>query len=320
MITLNDVKYYHSIGVDFHDKTKNGGSIDENNEITSGDINNVFNETTATERENGYVKRAKIYVKNLTEDRIMSSTYLGITKDADYPDTLILYKATRKNHYGFTFDEDVKSGTAAGTPIAYTDPTPDGVNAAEFKGRVFQTGSQDLTVDEVDTDNKKLKFKEDTSDDISKGDLAHTVDDDEIYESDEDFDHSQKHINAIIVQTLNDGDDHCYIGTDDASNCVVGEPILIVDNYRRPIFRGKIKSITAGTDDSNKDIIFEKKYDGITIPSNTGYLATCLEFDVDPKKTKPFWLELDIGASNALSSETTSSFQLGVTFDDITAG
>ena len=320
MITLNDVKYYHSTGVDFSDDTKNGGSIDENNEITSGDINNIFNETTATERENGATKRAKIYVKNLTDDRIMSSTYLGITKDADYPDGLILYDATRKDHYGFTFDEDVDSGTAAGTEIAYTDPTPDGVDAANFKGRVFQTGSQKLTVDDVDTDNKKVKFKEDTSDDISKGDLAATVDDDEVYESDEDFDNAQKYINAIIVQTLDDGDDYCYIGTDDANNCAAGEPILIVDNYRRPVFRSKIQSIDDGTDDSNKKITFEKKYNGITIPSNTGYLCTSLEFNVGPGKTKPFWLELDIGASNALSSETTSSFQLGITFDDITAG
>ena len=320
MITLNDVKYYHSTGVDFDDKTKNGGSIDENNEITSGDINNIFNETTATERENGDTKRAKIYVKNLTDDRVMASTYLGITKDADYPDGLILYDATRKDHYGFTFDEDVDAGTAAGTEIAYTDPTPDGVDAAKFKGRVFQTGSQKLTVADVDKDNKKLKFKEDTSDDISQGDLAATVDDDEVYESDEDFDNAQKYINAIIVQTLNDGDDYCYIGTDDANNCVVGEPVLVVDNYRRPVFRSKIQSIDDGTDDTNKKITFEKKYNGITIPSNTGYLCTSLEFNVDPGKTKPFWLELDIGASNALSSETTSSFQLGITFDDITAG
>ena len=320
MITFNDVKFYHSKGVDFDDGTKNGGPINEDTEIDSGSINNIFNETTATERENGKIKRAKIFIKNLTTDRVMKNTLLGITKDADYPDTLILYDATRKEHYGFTFDEDVSSGTAAGTDIAYKDPTPDGVDVNNFKDRVFQVGNQLLTVDSVDTDNSKISFKEDTSEDISKGDLAATADDDDIYESDEDFDNAQKYINTLIMETLNDGDESCMISSDAASNFTAGQSILVVDNYRRPIYRGEIKSIDDGDTDSHKKITFTTTYNGITIPSNTGYLCAALKFDVEPVSTKPFWLELQIGASNALSSETTSSFQIGVTFDDVSAG
>lgn len=319
MITFEDVKFYKSQAVDFYDDTKNGGMISDL-EIVSGDVNNIFDETTATQRSNGIVKRAKIYMKNLTTDRKMANTYLAISKDADFPDTVKLYEATKLPTYGFTFDEDVSSGTAAGTKIAFKDATPDGVDVTNFKGRQFKTGDQILTVDDVDSDNSKIWFKEDTSADISSGDTAITVDDENTYESDVDWDNAKAYYNTPIVATLNEGDGYCQISASAASGFASGDNILIVDVYRRPMFRGIVNSIDDGDTDDMKKITFTTKYLNRTIPAREGYIANALNFDIGPGEHFGYWLELTIGASNALAPEAIGSYQLELTFDDVSAG
>jgi len=318
MITYEDVKFYKSQAVDFYDDTKNGGMISDV-EITSGDLNNIFDETTATQRQNGVIKRAKIYIKNLTTDRIMKSSYIAVSKDADYPDTVKLYYAPLLPTYGFTFTDDVASGTAAGTHVKYESPTPDGVDVNKFVDRVFQVGNQLLTVDGVDTDNTEIWFKEDTTEDIAAGTVATTADDENTYESDVDWDNAKPYINTPILRVLNTGDTSCMIGADDAANMAAGDPIIIVDIYRRPMFRGYIDSIEDGDTDTTKKINFTTTYLADTIPANGGFLATTLSKDIGPGEHFGFWVELSIGASNALAAEEVSSYQLEITFDDVAA-
>jgi len=319
MITFEDVKFYKSQFVDFYEDTKNGGMI-SNLEIVSGDVNNIFDETTATQRSKGIVKRAKIYIKNLTSDRKMGNTYFAISKDADFPDTVKLYEATKLPSYGFTFDEDVKSGTAAGTKIAFKDATPSGVDVTKFKGRQFQTGKQILTVDDVDSDNSKIWFKEATSADISSGDTAITIDDENTYESDIDWSKAKAYYNTPIVSVLNEGNNYCQIATSAANGFAAGDKVLIVDIYRRPMFRGVIDSIGDGDTDNMKKITFTTKYLNRTIPAREGYIANALNFDLGPGEHFGYWLELTIGASNALAPEAIGSYQLELTFDDVSAG
>ena len=316
MITFEDVKFYKSQSVDLYDDTKNGGEISDI-EITSGDVNNIFDETTATQRSDGAVKRAKVYMKNLTDDRKMGNTYLAISKDADFPDNVNLYYPTYLDHYGFTFDEDVDSGTAAGTKIAYKDATPDGVDVSNFKDRRFKTGDQLLTVDDVDSDNSKIWFKEDTSDDIKSGDLAATDDDENTLESDVDWDNAKAYFTTPIIATLNNGDTYCKVITAAADKMDAGDPILIVDIYRRPMFRGVIDSISDGDSDNEKKVNFKSTYLNKTIPSNQGHISLALNSDVSAGKHMGFWLELNIGASNALAPESIGNYQLEITFDDL---
>jgi len=316
MITYENVKFYKSEKVNFYDAANNGGMIGDV-EIVSGDLNNIFDETTATQRENGIIKRAKIYIKNLTTDRVMKNSYLAVSKDADYPDTVQLYYAPVKPTYGFTFVNDVAAGTAAGTHISYSNPTPDGVDVNDFVGRVFKVGDQLLTVDGVDTDNSELWFKEDTVEDIAANDIAVTADDEDTYESDVDWDNAKPYLNTIITQVLNTGDTMCVIGANDAAHISDGDPILIVDIYRRPMFRGYVDHVEDGDTDTTKKIYFTSSYLSQTIPANGGYLATALSHDIGPGEHFGFWLELSIGASNALAAEEVSSYQLEITFDDV---
>jgi len=318
MITYEDVKFFKSEKVNFYDAENNGGIISDT-EIVSGDLNNIFDETTATQRENGIIKRAKIYIKNLTSDRIMKNSYLAVSKDADYPDTVKLYYAPLKPTYSFTFTNDVTSGTSAGTHITYSDPTPDGVDVNEFVGRKFKVGNQLLTIDGVDADNNELWFNEDIAEDIAANDVATTADDEDTYENDVDWSNAKPYLNTPILRVLNTGDTYCMVSADDAANIAAGDPILIVDVYRRPMFRGYVKDIADGDTESTKKINFTSTYLADTIPANGGYLATALSHDIGPGEHFGFWLELSIGASNALAAEEVSSYQLEITFDDVAA-
>jgi len=319
MITYEDVKFYKSQKTDFYDADNNGGMMSDT-EITSGEINNIFDETTATQRENGIVKRAKVYVKNLTTDRVMSNSYIAVSKDADYPDTVKLYYAPKLDHYTFEFTQDVDAGTAAGTHISFDNATPDGVDVNNFVDRMFKVGNQILTVDGVDADNKEIWFKEDTSEAISSGDVAETYDDENTYESDVDWSSAKPYINTPILVTVSQGDTSVQIGASVAENFAAGDPIIIVDIYRRPMYRGKIDSIEDGDTDTLKKINLSSSYLGSTLPANQGFLASALNADIGPGEHFGFWIELTIGASNALNAEEIGSYQLEITFDDISAG
>ena len=316
MITYEDVKFTKSALVDYYDADKNGGMYSDV-EIISGDVNNTFDETTSSQRQNGIIKRAKVYVKNMTTDRKMKDTFIAVSKDADYPDTVSLYYAPKLDHYGFTFDQDVDAGTAAGTHIKYKDPTPDGVDVSKFKGRQFKTGNQILTVDDVDSDNSEIWFKEDTGDAISDGDLANTADDENTYESDVDWDNSKAYFNTPVMVTLSNGDKTVQVAKSAADKMAKGDSIIIVDIYRRPMFRGSITDITDGDTDNLKKLVLDTAYLGNTIPENQGFVAMALKSDIGPGEHFGFWIELQVGASNALAPESIGSYQLELTFDDV---
>lgn len=319
MITAADVKFYKSIEHNFYDPAHNGGRIGTE-EIHTGEINNVFDETTATQRENGALKRAKVFIKNTTSDRKMQSSFIAVSKDADAPDTVVLRVATRKPHFAFTLPSAVSAGTAAGTHVAYSDVDPQDADPSSFVGRKFDVGGQVLTVDGVDTSASELWFAEDVQSDIAAGTVANTEDDDDVFEADENFSQAKKYINAPIVVTLSTGDQYCYIPASDAAEVEAGDKLVIVDTYRRPMFRGEVASIEDGTDASSKKINFTTAYSGLTLTANTGFFATAIVTDIGPQEAYPVWMELHIGASNALNAEEVSGYQIEITFDDIAAG
>jgi len=320
MITYEDVKFYKSEHVDFGDDKKNGGLIGPD-PIPSGEVNNILPEVTASEREDGVVKRIKVYIKNESDDRDMKDCFISISKDCDLPDNIKLYEATKLDHFQFVFDQDVNDGTAAGTHIKYRDNVPNEAETfSDIKGRTIKTNNQYLTVDDLDTDNNEIWFKEDTDGSITNGDMADTADDDNKYESDEDWDNMTYYINAPIIETLSNGEDKITVKKEDADNMAVGMNILIVNNYRRPMFRTQIDSINSDdNDDSIKHIVFKKPYSNATIPAMYGYVCSSPSVDIGSHKYAPIWLELNVVASNALEAELTNSFQLQLTFDDVAA-
>jgi len=105
-IQYSDVKYYRSVDVDFSDPTLNGGGIGE--EIINDTLHSIFPEISATQRENGVVLRAKMFVANESADRKMQDTIFYIKQEVQPEDYLTLYSSDGEDTHESDEDFDSK--------------------------------------------------------------------------------------------------------------------------------------------------------------------------------------------------------------------
>ncbi len=91
-ILYSEVKYYTSVDIDFVDETLNGG--DKGIQIVNDTLHSIFPEISATQRENGVILRAKVFIENDSTDRKMQDAVFYIKQDVQPDDKLRMYAAT----------------------------------------------------------------------------------------------------------------------------------------------------------------------------------------------------------------------------------
>ncbi len=91
-ILYSEVKYYTSLDIDFVDNTLNGG--DKGVQIVNDTLHSIFPEISATQREDGIILRAKIFIENDSVDRKMQDAVFYIKQDVQPDDKLRMYAAT----------------------------------------------------------------------------------------------------------------------------------------------------------------------------------------------------------------------------------
>ena len=317
-IEYSDVKFYKSKEVDFSDDTKNGngkGDLIENDKM-----NSIFNEITATEREDGVVKRAKLFVSNTSSNRTMKRTLLNVKQDVYSPDMLKIYEAKENDHVVFNFKDDQNGGDdtiAAGTEISIEISLPNGAVAGDIVGRKFSTSGIILSIESAPSDTS-VKFDQDITVNIPATLDIISMDDFDYLESDEDFDNAKPYVNSVFVSSLHEGEKKVRIPRLDADYFEAGDSVVLTNEYYMTVFRGSIVSVDDDSDDDNVSIVeLDKTLTGNILPAMTSSLCSSIKFDLLDGRTKSFWAELNIQAVDSVQSEVISQFQLGLHFDDV---
>jgi len=317
-IEYNEVKYYKSKYVDFSDDTKNGlglGTIVENDKM-----NGIFDEITATERENGVIKRIKLFVSNQSVGRTMKRTLLNIKQDVYSPDMLKIYQAKENDHVVFSFVDDQNgedSTIEAGTELDISILDPIDAVAGDIEGRHFVVNGALLSVESAPSDTS-VKFNEDITVNISKDDRIISTDDFDYLESDEDFDNLNPIVNSVIRSTVASGDKNIKIPRVDADYFNEDDNVVLTNEFYRTVFRGTVSSVSDDSDDDTLSIIeLDKQYNGPALPENRTSICNAIEFDLPDGREKSFWAELNIQAVDSVQSEVISQFQIGLHFDDV---
>ena len=236
-IAYSDVKYYKSVDIDFTDASANGGDIGD--QIVNDTLHSIFPEVSATQRENGVVHRAKVFVKNTSADRKMQDAIFYIKQDTQPADRLVMYTATTQvNH-----------------------------------------------------------------------------------EDDEDFGTLKKYVNSVVKSTVVEGSTTVAIPTQDKPIFEVGDPLIIVDQYFRAVYRGEVDAIDDDANDPDNAIITLSRpfASSEAIPVLEGYVCNGFKGDLIPDAVHSMWMELTIAPTSAIDAEIVNQFQIGVHFDDVTA-
>jgi len=320
-ILFSEVKYYVSEHRSDSDASQNGGRVGD--QIVNDTLHSIFNEISATERENGLTRFSKVFVFNESSSRVMKDCIFYIKQDVLPPDRLKLYEATEKLHITFENTDELlgsSSAVAAGTSIAIENIYPAGTVAGDLVGRSFMIDTIEYTV-ASSADDSHIALDKDITVDILANTTFSTVDDYDFMQSDEDFVAGKKYINSVIRSTVSSGTTNIYIPTQDKDLFEVGDDVIICDGYFRAVYRGGIQSITDHQSDPELAVVELNKAFGstVTIPTNEGYLANGFKKTLSPGEGKSFWIELDISPSDAIDAEIINQFQIGTHFDDISA-
>ena len=320
-ILFDEVKYYKSEKVDFDDPSNNG--MGPGDQIVNDTLNSIFPEVSATDRENGLERIAKVFVSNESSDRLMAETIFYLKQDVFAPDMLTLYEATESEYISFKNQDDLDGGTTtvtAGTEIFITDILPDTNDATSLVGRKIQIGSLETEVATAPT-SSSITLSDDINFDVAAGTKIETIDMFDYLESDEDFTTAKVYANVISMGSISSGTTTINVADSEVSYFEVGDNIVLVDQYFRVIHRTTITDIQQNTGDpSLYDITMAREYDSTyTVPANQGYIANGFKQDLPPGRMKSLWLKLKVQPSNAIDTEVINQFQLGVHFDDIEA-
>lgn len=310
-----EVEYHHAGTVDFSNQSVNGIGLGV--QIPNDQLNSVFPEVSATEREAGKVSRAKIIVVNSSLDRVMKDSYFFVSQDVFDPDRVKIYPATENTNIKATFDNDISVGTVGGTNIPVTVTSPSGTTVADIDGRRIIIGSDIYTVSGVSGDS--IILAEDTQNEYLAGTEIKMDDIFDAPEIGELFNTTTAKVNTTLKLTFQSGVDTALIATDDADKFEVGDFIAIMDSYYRVIFRAQITAMaTDGGDASRTILTMDKTYTGaIIIPTDEGYVANALQSTILPGDGFSFWVEMTIGAVQTVDSEVQNHFQLTAFFDDV---
>jgi hypothetical protein len=318
-ILYSEVKYYKSENIDFTDPAQNGGGTGE--EIVNDTLHSIFPEISATERENGTIKRAKVFVSNESSDRNMQDCIFYIKQDVQPEDRLIMYSALENDGIRFNFTSDVLGSTstvAAGTSIEISNIFPDTLSASDLVGRTISTSGGELSV-ASSADSSHIAFSEDIDYDILSTEVISTSDNFDTHESDEDFSSVKKYANSVIKSTVMEGVTLIDIPIVDSGLFEIGDNIVIVDEYFRATYRGEIADIQDSDVDENSSVItLNTPYSSTrTIQSLGGYVCNGEKKTLHPGDMHSLWMELTIAPTNAIDTEIINQFQIGVHFDDV---
>ena len=319
-IEFSDVVFNESISVNFEDDTLNGIKIGP---VLSNDaINNIFPEVSATSRQTGLIQRAKVFISNNSIGRTMQDTILHIKQDVLTPDRLAIYEATELEYIELTTVAELDGVSAtivSGTPVEVTNVLPVTLTTADAIGRVFFINGLNLTVDTA-PDSTHVTFQEDITVLIEAGTKITPSDLFDSPESAEDFTTLAKKTNVLIAQSVNNAGSDIYISELDEADFIVGEAILITNEYYQVVYRGFIGSKEVDAIDASLfKITLSSPYYGNIIPANKGFLSNGLLFDLADNRTKSFWIEMDIRQETTIQAEVISQFQIGLHFDDVTS-
>lgn len=317
-ILYNEVVYSKSVSIDFTDATLNGGRIGDS--ISNDQINNIFPEVSASNRQAGVQKRIKLMVNNNSIDRTMDNNLIHIKQNMFSPDFLIMYEATENETLSFEFFQSLSgSGTTvtAGTSIEVGNLSPQTKTTNDLIGRKFKAESLELTVATA-PDTTHITFNEDITVDIAANYKSMTSDDYDFFESDEDFSTLKKHVNLDIKAAVLNGSQFVLIDATQEGEIEVGDVILLTNEYFQVVFRGTVDSKNVfANDNSLYQINLNVPYYGNTIPEMNGSICNGILSSIKNGESKSFWLEMNVIAESNIQAELISQFQIGLHFDDI---
>jgi len=321
-ISYSEVVHYKAVNTDLENSAINGsGGVGD--QVINDSIDTIFREITATERESGITHRVKMFVSNESTDRIMRDTLIAIAQDIIPPDKFRLFPATENEYISFVLDQDINGdGTpvAAGTTFSITNILPAGKTSTDLIGRRVAHGGVSYTIDSA-ASATQITFSDAVAQDIAVGTTLHMDDIFDSAEDDESFVEANAIINALSSTTFQAGSDNMSIPTIERDYFHVGQKILVMDGYFRPVFRASVDEVIDHASDSSLAVVkFDKTYTGVTvIPSGEGYLTGSLERTIRPGETVSYWAELIIAPESAVDSDSVKQFQVITYFDDVSA-
>ena len=141
------------------------------------------------------------------------------------------------------------------------------------------------------------------------------------HENDEDFGTLKKLVNSVVKSTVVEGSTTVAIPAQDKPLFEVGDPLVIVDQYFRAVYRGEVNAIDDdGNDATNAIITLSSAFaSSVSIPTLEGFICNGFKGDLAPDGVHSMWLELTIASTSAIDAEIVNQFQIGVHFDDVTA-
>ena len=320
-IGYGDVKYNVGKIISSDDPAANGGGIGDL--IATDELNSIFPEITATERENGIIVRRKVFITNKSADRTMKDNLISIGQDVLPPEQLRMYEATEKTKFYASLDNDIDGATstvAAGTEIAISLSSRNETTTADMVDRRIKMDGNVLTVDTAPTVSS-ITLKEDINVLVSAGTLVTADDVFDSVESEESYVDANAFINSVVKSTFQNGSSTVGIVIADKPYFPIGRSIVILDGYYRILMRATVTDIQDDAGDATKAVVtLSKTYSGaVTLPSNNGFIAGAIKKTIVPDDTASVWMELIVSPNSSIDSEAINQFQLSSYFDDVTA-
>jgi len=189
-----------------------------------------------------YLKDNNNYDEDTNTDIINNDTYILSGSDCNYSDDKIRTTHTYNKKRKFKFNQNVSSGTEAGTFIDVKDIYPPQLDWSDLIDRSFDVKDTDdnthsLTVKDADNDNNQISFKEDIDYDIDSGTLGSSNDDDnqddkddETIDIDKDKISIKRNFNTdeliYVEYLLDDRTKKCYL-TDAKEKFLIEEDIQL---------------------------------------------------------------------------------------------
>ena len=320
-ISYSEVKTYKSEVIDLNDPLVNGKGVGEL--LVNGDLNGLFPEITATQREDGMINRIKVFVKNHSVDRKMQNLLILISKDILPPDKLKIYPAIENTRLTFRLLNDILGAdatVAAGTNIEVVGFLPSGTVIGDFIGRRMTIGAGTYTIASSPT-STTISLQEDVTVNIPADTISFMDDIFDSVEDDTSFIDSEAKVNSVLGSTFTSGSSTVYVPIIEKVHYSIGEKVLILDGYFRIIFRATLVDVQDhGSDGNLATLTLDKTYAGaLTIPSGEGFVSGGIPSDIPPGEITSYWAEMTVFPESAVEAEILNEYKVSMHFDDVSA-
>lgn len=318
-ILYTDVVYHKGKNTNHGDSSVNGGGIGEI--VQNEQINSIFPEVTATQREAGLTLRTKLIVSNNAVGRKMQDTLISIYQDVLSPDRIKLFEATEKTRVSMVLNQEVSGGASpvvAGTDIQVASLTPNGTTTADLVGRRLVISGETVTVASAPNVNT-VTFSESINSNLSSGEEFHADDVFDSVEDDDTFVDGDAFVSSPMNTTFQNGTSEITVPYKDMANFSSGTDVVVVDGYFRSVFRASVVGAVVDPEDANMCIVsLNKSYNGsFVIPSGEGFLSSSIKRTILSGEAASFWVELTIAPDDDIINSEITQFKLGLFFDDV---